>query len=291
MRRPPRLMPAMITPFTPDGEIDPEAYGSNVAILSGRGVEGFLVAGSTGEGPYLDAGERRSLVEASREAVPDTYLMCGVAGESLRTALAQTSEAADGGADSVLVLTPTSLVRGNDDLVAGFYEEIADRSPLPVFLYSVPRVTGYELPTGVAAGLNAHPSVAGMKDSGGQPVRVPALLAGSPDRFDVYSGSTPALALAVAAGARGGITASSNYAAGRASAVVEAAASSPGSALTLQDGLTRLSAAVEQHGIPGVKAAASLIGLEAGELRRPLMPVSAPVIEAIRSALEAAAII
>jgi len=292
MRRPPRLMPAIITPFTERGEIDLDAHASNAGILSGRGIEGFLIAGSTGEGPLLEPGERRALVESSRAAVPDGYLMCGIAAESLRSAMAQVSEATEGGADSVLVLTPTSLVRGKDQLVAGFYRDVADRSSLPIFLYSVPKVTGYELPTEVAAGLSGHPSVAGMKDSGGQPVRVPAILESAPpEEFDLYSGSTPALTLSITAGARGGITASSNYASGLAQTVVAAAVTEPGTALVVQWDLTTVAAAVEQHGISGVKAAAAMIGLQPGSVRRPLLPLSPRAIEAIRAALTAAAII
>jgi len=291
MRKPPRLMPAMITPFTEHGVIDADAHGSNVAILSSSRIEGFLIAGSTGEGQYLEPGERRLLVETARASVPDAYLMCGIAAESLRGAMSQTSEAVDGGADSVLVITPTSLVRGRDDLVTDFYRDVADRSPVPIFLYSVPKVTGYELPTSVAASLSGHKRVAGMKDSGGQPLRVPALLEGSPSGFDVYSGSTPALSLSIMAGARGGITASSNYAGGLALAVIEAAKASAATSMGPQAKLTRVASAVEQHGIAGVKAAAAMIGLVPGWVRRPLAPPSPAAVETIRAALEAAAII
>lgn len=282
-------MPALITPFAESGEIDLDAHASNVAALTGRGIPGFLIAGSTGEGPYLEPGERRKLIETARAAAPDAYLMGGVGAESLRGALTQATEAAEGGADSLLVITPTSLVRGRDALVAGFYREVADRSPLPVFLYSVPKVTGYELPAEVVAGLNTHPAVVGMKDSGGQPVRIPAILAGAAGEFDLYSGATPALALSMAAGARGGITASSNYAYGLALAVV--AADSPGEAAAAQVRLTGVATAVERHGIAGVKAAAAMIGLQAGPLRRPLVGLPPADREGVRAILVAAGII
>ncbi|MCJ7725147.1 MAG: dihydrodipicolinate synthase family protein, partial [Acidimicrobiia bacterium] len=288
---PPRLMPALITPFTESGEIDLDAHASNVATLADRGIPGFLIAGSTGEGPYLEPGERRRLIETARAAAPHAYLMGGVGAESLRGALTQATEAAEGGADAVLAMTPTSLVRGRDALVGGFYRDVADRSPLPVFLYSVPKLTGYELPTEVVADLSSHPAVAGMKDSGGQPVRIPALLEGAAGEFDLYAGATPALSLSIAAGARGGITASSNYAYGLALAVVEAASASPGDAAAAQARLTRVATAVERHGIAGVKAAAALIGLQAGSLRRPLVGLPPADLEAVRAILAASGII
>ena len=73
----------------------------------------------------------------------------------------------------------------------------------------------------------------------------------------------------MAAGARGGITASSNYAYGLALDVV--AAESPGEAAAAQARLTGVATAVERHGIAGVKAAAAMIGLQTGSLRRPLV--------------------
>jgi len=285
MRQPPRLMPALITPFTTRGEIDPDAHAHNVTTLVGRGITGFLLAGSTGEGPYLEQGERSLLVSGARESAPRAFLLCGVAGESLRQGLRQAEEAAAGGADAVLALTPTALVRGRHNLVAGYYSDLADRSPLPVFLYSVPRVTGYELPADVVNGLSGHPGIAGMKDSGGHPVRVPALLRGAPEGFTVYTGSTPAISLAVAAGARGGITASANYATELVLEVIRAAVRSPRSAAGPQARLLEVAAAIEQHGIGAVKAAAGMVGLRPGTVRRPLANPSSSVRRRLHAAL------
>jgi len=285
MRQPPRLMPALITPFTTRGEIDLDAHSHNVTTLKGRGITGFLLAGSTGEGPYLEQGERTLLVSAAREASPGAFLLCGVAGESLRLTLGQAEEAAAGGADAILALTPTALVRGRHNLVAGYYSDLADRSPLPVFLYSVPRVTGYELPADVVTGLSGHPGVAGMKDSGGHPVRVPALLKGAPEGFIVYTGATPAISLAVAAGARGGITASANYATELVLEVIRAAVRSPRSAAKPQARLLEVAAAIEQHGIGAVKAAAGMVGLRPGTVRRPLVYPSPAIRRRLHAAL------
>ena len=78
-----------------------------------------------------------------------------------------------GGADAVLAMTPTTLVRHRPDLVEGFFSDLADAAPLPVFLYSVPKVTAYELPLDVAIRLAAHGNVAGMKDSILEGLRTP----------------------------------------------------------------------------------------------------------------------
>ena len=136
-------MPALITPFAAAGDIDFDAHRHNVQALEDMGVEGFLIAGSNGEGPYLDPGERHELVTATREELGDeTFILCGVAAQSLRQAQAQLAEAQDSGADAALVLTPTTLVRGNDHAVRGFFEDLADWSPLPILLYAFQRGSG-----------------------------------------------------------------------------------------------------------------------------------------------------
>ena len=290
MHQPPRLVPALITPFTTHGEIELDSHAHNVATLAGRGITGFLIAGSTGEGPYLEQGERTRLVTTAGEAAPRAFLLCGIAAESLRGALGQAEEAAAGGADAVLALTPTALVRGRHDLVARFYSDLADKSPLPLFLYSVPRVTGYELPTDVVTGLRGHPAIAGMKDSGGQPVRIPAMLNGAPEGFFMYTGSTPAITLSIAAGARGAITASANYAAELVLDVVRAAVRSPRSAAASQALLLEVAAAIEQHGIGAVKAAAGMVGLRPGTVRKPLINPSPSVRRRLQAALRGAGI-
>ena len=67
----PRTMPALITPFDDDGEIDVVAHHHNVSAATGVGARGVLIAGSTGEGPYLEPGERTTLVATARESAAD----------------------------------------------------------------------------------------------------------------------------------------------------------------------------------------------------------------------------
>jgi len=265
-------MPALITPFDERGEVDLGAHTHNMELLAGRGVTGFLIAGSTGEGPYLGSGERQALVEQARRAVNSSaYLVCGVAAESVRQATAQIEEATSGGADAVLVLTPTSLARGNHDAVRRFFVHVADASPLPVFLYSVPMVTGYELPVAQVEALASHPNVIGMKDSGGRPVRIQELARSITEPFIMFAGASRALAASLAAGGYGAITASANYASDLVERLVEASDVSNADAEQVQSVLSMLVGVIEPHGIVGTKAAAAARGLKAGLPRLPLV--------------------
>jgi dihydrodipicolinate synthase/N-acetylneuraminate lyase len=283
----PPFMPALITPFTRSGLIDEDAVAHNVAVLHERGVQGFLLAGSNGEGPYLEPGERTALCSAAREAAPRAFLLCGVAAESVRLALRQAEEAAQGGADAALILSPTTLIRGRHRLVGRFFTDVADTAPLPVYLYSVPGVTAYDLPVDVALEAAAHTNVTGMKDSGGHPVKAAALVAGAPEGFSLYVGSSAALTQSVAAGAVGGITSSANYAPELVGRVVATARRSARNALPTQRRLTRLAAAVEAHGVAGVKAAAAEAGLHPGIPRPPLRPLTGAALRAVRDLVRA----
>lgn len=268
-------MTALITPFDEGGDIIIEAHHHNLQLQSSRGVTGFVLGGSTGEGPYLEPGERTLLVkEARNELGADPFIMCGVAAQSVRQAISQVDEIAIGGADAALVMTPTALARGNHDAVRRFYEAVADASALPVFLYSVPPVTGYDLPSEYAAELSKHPNIVGLKDSAGRPLHTKHVVQASTEGFLVYSGSSSALTQAIAGGAVGAITASANYLTEMVSAVVLTAIESVSRAEPLQAELTAATRAIEAYGVVGTKAAAGAAGLWTGIPRKPLQPIA-----------------
>lgn len=264
----PDYMPALITPFTQRGEVDIKAHTHNMRVLADRGVEGFVIGGSNGEGPYLEPGERERLVKAGRRR--KAHFMVGIAAESTRVALAQVAEATEGGADSLLVLTPTTLARGRDDAVVDFYRAVADRAKVPLLLYSVPNVTGYSLPLELVARLSRHDNIIGMKDSSGDVVRLQSIIDTTPGDFVLYSGASKALTAAMAVGCYGAITGSGNYAPQLVLKTMKTAREDPAKARRDQKRLSSLSADVEAHGIPGVKAAARAAGLEPGYPRAPL---------------------
>jgi len=272
MLSPPEYMPALITPFTRSGEIDTKAHTHNLRVLSDAGISGFVIGGSNGEGPYLEPGERSRLVKTGRRR--KAHFMVGIAAESTRVAVRQVQEAADAEADSVLVMTPTTLARDRDEAILRFYRTIADMSPLPVFLYSVPGVTSYDLPIELVWRISRHDKVVGMKDSSGDVVRLQSIIDATPPGFILYSGSSRALTAAMAVGCDGAITGSGNYLPALVLQILAATKDSPETARRLQKRLSSVSTDVEAHGIPGVKAAAKAAGLDPGYPREPLTRLS-----------------
>ena len=275
----PKAIPALLTPFADTGAVDLDAHAHNLRTVRTWGGSGILIAGSTGEGPYLEPGERASLIETTRRSDPTMLLIAGVHAESLRQATALVDECSD--ADAVLVVTPTSLVRGNTRAIETFYVDLADRCRIPLLLYSVPSVTGYELPVDSVRRLTSHPNIVGMKDSGGDPSRLPQLAEAIGGGFTVYAGASRALSESGSKGAWGAITGSGNYALGDVALAIDQDASA-------QRRLTDVSSAVERYGVAGTKAAAGMVGLEAGQMRRPLLPLDDPAIAEVRAAVDAA---
>lgn len=283
----PRYLVALITPFTTAGELDLDAHRHNVAVLWEAGVRGFVIGGSNGEGPYLEHGERRLLVAAARETLPDAHLMCGVMAETVREGRRQMGEAAESGADSLLCLTPTTLARNRTEAVERYFTSVADAAPLPLLLYSVPNTTAYNLAEEAVATLAKHPGIVGMKDSSGDPVRMQRLVETTPDGFLLWSGSSQALTLAVTAGAHGVITGSGNYVPRLVLDTLEEAIKDPIGARPRQTSLSVISRMVESHGIPGVKAASIAAGLQPGSLRLPLVPASEDLSRSLQDAIRA----
>jgi 4-hydroxy-2-oxoglutarate aldolase len=268
----PEYLPALITPFTKQGEVDSKAHTGNVRFLAEQGMEGFLIGGSTGEGPYLEPGDRARLIKAIRRR--KTHIMAGIAAESTRVALALVEETTEAGADSLLVMTPTTMARDREEYVLRFFKTIADRSRIPTLLYSVPRVTAYNLPLELVWRLSRHHNIIGMKDSSGDVVRLQSILDSTPRDFVLFSGASKALTAAIAVGCHGAITASGNYAPKLIAKTLSTAKQDPARARRLQKQLSSLSSDVEAHGVPGVKAAAKAAGLEPGYPREPLTRLS-----------------
>jgi dihydrodipicolinate synthase/N-acetylneuraminate lyase len=281
LRTPPAALPALVTPFDAAGDLDATAHDHNIGLLAERGVTGFLIAGSTGEGPYLLAGERGYLLSIARDKAPHAFLLCGVAAQSVAQARQQIRGLEE--ADAALVVTPNMLAPTPDHQIR-YYRAVADEATLPVWLYTVPAVTGYNLPVDAVIALSTHPNIAGIKDSSGMPERIAEMRQNCPDDFMIYAGASRALAASRRVGADGAITASGNYAFNLVDSLVEHSPEDE-AVDTIQAELTELTAVVEAHRIPGTKIAATRAGLIAGMPRAPLAAVSDGVAAEITDAV------
>lgn len=173
------IFSAATTPFYPDGRLYLRKLEHNIDRYSRTPVAGIVILGSTGEAVMLGDEESREVLRTAREAAaPEKVLLAGVARESLRETLRLAEFAADQQYDAVLVRTPNYYgpQMGSAEMLT-YYRTLADHSPLPVVIYSIPRFTHYELPVELVAELAQHPNVIGIKDSSGSVEHVAQLVA------------------------------------------------------------------------------------------------------------------
>ncbi|MEP6621155.1 MAG: dihydrodipicolinate synthase family protein [bacterium] len=273
------LAPA-VTPFGSAGELDLDAFASNVEAHLAAGVCGIVVTGSTGEAALLDEGERSALIERARKTVPsDRTLLIGTGAESTRATIARTIAAARLGADGVLVVAPHYYGDAmTPEALLAHYTRIADESPIPVLLYTIPKYMHFAISPEVVAQLAQHQNIIGMKDSSGDAALFARYLESQSDAFRVLTGSGVLFGEALRMGAYGGILAVSLFAPELSFDVWNARARSDAdTAERVQAVLTPLAAKiVGAMGVAGVKAALDRVGLHGGAPRPPLRPLAAP---------------
>lgn len=168
----------MTTPFYPEGGVYYKKIEHNVDRYSRTPVAGLVVLGSTGEAVMLSDEERWEVLRIAAEvAAPEKVLIAGVGAESVVETLRGTEYAARLKYDVALVRTPHFYrPQMKPEVLLAFYRTVADRSPLPVLLYTVPPFTAYDLPLEVIVALSEHPNIIGIKESSGNVEKVAAMV-------------------------------------------------------------------------------------------------------------------
>jgi dihydrodipicolinate synthase/N-acetylneuraminate lyase len=275
----------LVTPFDERGAIDEPALREVVGWLEERDVDFLVPCGSTGEAPMMSPDERARVVEVVADAA-SVPVLAGTGYPGRAATEAATGRAAEAGADAALVVTP--FYYGHDAAaIERYYEAVADASPVPVYLYSVPKFTGVALSPATVESLATHPNVTGMKDSSGDIGAFQRLRRRTPDDFELLVGSGGVYAPALDAGGDGGVLGLANLVPEAAGEVYRRHGDDPAEARELGAALVELNArAVGDHGVPGVKAAMRERGAPAGRPRAPFVDVDDDVREALTDLVE-----
>lgn len=270
------LLP-LTTVFTDNDQIATAKLRENIAAYNRTGVRGYVILGSTGERVHLDEREYLEVIETSRAAVPtDLAFIVGAGQQSTTGTINEITKAAAAGADAVLVITPHYYRSAiNQETLVVYYTTVADASPVPLLLYSMPALTGIKIEPETIARLSQHPNIAGVKDSSNdiagfaETVR---LCRDVRDDFAVMTGNGTVLLEALRAGATGGILAVGCVVPEVCVEIFRAFHSGQiEHATALQSKLTPLAAAVTiRFGIGGLKSALDMAGYHGGVVRTPL---------------------
>ena len=267
---------ALVTPFTPDGAVDYEAYGRMVDRQVANGVHFLVPLATTGETPTLSAGEKTAIYQLVKEHAKGLPLMPGVGVNSLPDTLANIRLLEPLGADALLVVVPYY----NKPTQQGQYEyfkAVAAETSLPIIIYNVPGRTGANmLPDTVIRLANDVPNIRGIKEASGNYDQVSEIIRRAPEGFTVLSGDDDMTLAFMATGAHGVISVASNIAPKEVTQMVEAMQQGRlTQARALHHRLFPLFKAcfVESNPIPA-KAALEQLGVIGGTVRLPLAAAS-----------------
>ncbi|GAB3157591.1 4-hydroxy-tetrahydrodipicolinate synthase [Myceligenerans halotolerans] len=161
------LLTAMVTPMTPDGAIDLKASVKLAKKLVDDGSDGLVLSGTTGEAPVTHAPEKAELVAAVAEAVGDrAAVLSGAGSNDTAHAIRMAEQAAEAGADGLLVVSPYYSRPTQEGLLRHF-TAVADATELPVMLYDIPGRAGVRIAPETFVRIAEHPQIIANKDATG----------------------------------------------------------------------------------------------------------------------------
>jgi 4-hydroxy-2-oxoglutarate aldolase len=271
------IYPALTAPFGPDGTVSLSDLKHNIHKYNGTDLAGYVVNGSTGESVLLSGEEADGILVTVKEAAAkEKKLIAGCGAEGTAETIRRSKRAAGLGYHAALIKTPyyyKPLYKPHTLLA--HYRAVADASPIPVLLYSVPVFTGLALEASEIIALSEHPNIIGIKDSSGDVRRAAEVLAGVSLSFQVFVGGASTVYPCLGMGIRGAILALASALPEKCAALMQLfRTGQQEKARELHNILVGCSKLiVSELGIPGVKYVMDQRGYRGGLPRLPIQPL------------------
>lgn len=267
---------AIVTPYLENG-VDYEKYAELIDFQYEGGTSAILVCGTTGENPTHTEEEHNKLVELTvKKCAERMKTIVGVGGYNTAHVLEQAKQAEACGADGILMVTPYYNKSTQKGLIEHF-TYVADRVSVPMILYNVPGRTGIGIKPATYKALSKHPNINGVKEAGPSIAKAARTLDACGDALNVWSGNDDSAVPLLSIGGKGLISVLSNVRPAQTLDMVKSALRGDyARAGRLQLELMPLIDALfcEVNPIP-VKEAMRIEGIDAGDPRLPLTPLSA----------------
>jgi 4-hydroxy-tetrahydrodipicolinate synthase len=273
------VIPAIITPLRKDGKVHGKLLEKHVTYLAGAGVHGFLVNGTTGEGPFLAKEARRETFRIVQAASGRKQFLClGCLLPSTEGTLEEISAFDPLKPDFVVVTSPYYFKISQVEMIRHF-EMIARRSPFPVIVYNIPQCTHNKIEYEAMLEIASLDNVVGFKDSSGDFITFSRVLSqGKRQDFAWIMGEDYLGAAGLMIGARGIVTGLGNVWVEPYVEMYRAAEKRDSEEiLKCQEKINRLYEVIQTargRGAPAVKAAAFLLGRSEKWLKEPILPVN-----------------
>ena len=294
MKRIRGVIPPMVTPLVDNDHLDETGLERLVEHVLAGGVHGLFLLGTTGEAPDLPYEVRRRLVRRTSEIVAGRVpILVGVTDTVFTESLKLADFAKECGAEGIVAAPPYYFAAGQPELV-DYYTRLADRAPLPLYLYNMPSQVKVSIAVPTVVELAKHPNVFGLKASSGNIGYFTACryaLRNDPD-FSILMGPEEAMGEVVLMGADGGVAGGANLFPKTFVDLYDAAvAKDVDRVRELQERVMRVSSLIYGIGhhnssfVKGVKCALSLMGVCSDVLAAPREPFNAPDRELVRRRL------
>lgn len=282
------IYPAIVTPFTASGHLDEEAVGKLASFLIERGVDGFYVGGTTGEGLLQSSETRRRMVQliVERARHSQTRVIAHVGACSTDDAVALAKAAADVGADAVSSIPPV-FYRVSFAGLCEYYRTVAEATDLPLLIYHIPALSGVGLSLGEMGRLLDLENVVGIKFSDYNHFFLRQIREHHPESI-VFSGNDEVFLPALVMGAHGSIGLTLNFMPQMYVGIYRAYRQGDlAEAQRLQFLANRtIEIVIERGSLGACKAMMKMLGIDCGLPRGPVMPIEGAASDELRQELE-----
>lgn len=276
-RVPTGMIPAMLTPFNENDELNVPVIEQLTERFIEAGVDGIFCLGTNGEFFAMSADEKVKLIEiVMKKANGRIPIYAGTGGITTKDTIELSLKMKELGVDALSVITPYFLPFTQEE-VKQHYIALAEAVDLPIILYNIPGRTGVNLEPETVAELAKIPNIVGIKDSSGDFDLIKEYIRVTDDEFSVMAGNDSFILDTLIAGGKGAVAATSNvgpewiaklYANWKEGNIEEAR--------VWQEKLNGLRGILNLGTLPSVfKACLQILGIPVGEPRKPVLPVSA----------------
>ena len=280
---------AIVTPFNSDETINYNKLDELLDYHCTHGTDAIIICGTTGESATMTEEEHMQCVKFAIDRVKGRIpVIAGTGSNCTRTAIDMSKEAADYGADGLLLVTPYYNKATQAGLI-GHYTAVAKEAKAPIIMYSVASRTGCNIePTTVAELVKNVDNIVAVKEASGNISQVAKIMALTDGNIDLYSGNDDQIVPMLSLGAKGVISVLSNVAPQETHDICE----------KFFNGDVKGSAALQLKALPlieqlfcevnpiPVKKAMQLMGVECGPLRMPLTEISKEHEQALAKAMK-----